>query len=123
MKKYFSILFTAVMIFGFAATAQAVPPKPAPLQPVGEQGLTDFTAEVNDPDSPGNRDRSSEDESAFQEPADEPEVINEDTSNPNIDSVAEVAMDSFPIIPLIFVVIISAGIAGLYYWYKTRKIR
>jgi hypothetical protein len=124
MIKYFSILFVALVFLGMTATAQAVPPKPPPLQPVGEQGLTDFTSEVNDPDSPGNLDRNDDNETVFQEPAGEPDDINGESSTSVIsDSSADATGISIIVTTLIVALVISGLLVGLYYWYKTRKTK
>lgn len=122
MKKYFLLLFAAALLFGLTVTAQAVPPKPPPLQPVGEQGLTDFTSEVNNPDSPGNADRN--DDNVFQEPAGEPEDIDSEAAAPEV-SVPSTDATGMSVIATTFLVALvgSALIATMYYWYKTRKTK
>src|SRR5687768_11984806 len=112
MKNTFSTLSVALFLaLGIVFLAQARPTQPPPLQPVGDQGLTDFTGEINNPDSPGNRDRDeSSGDAVFQEPADEPEVINEDSSSAASESSVTAEEDSFPVLGMIILIAALAAI-------------
>jgi hypothetical protein len=122
-NNFLTLLIVICASMSMATSVQARPQQPPPLQPVGEQGLTDFTDRINDPDSPGNAGlEESHVESVFQEPAEEPEVINEDTSV-NTDDNSNEGASSFPVAAVVSILIIIAAIAGGHYWYKTRKTK
>jgi hypothetical protein len=113
------LLATAVFVVTDVAYAQ----RGSTLQPANQPEIFDFTGQVNDPDSPGNVNPDSAEESAFQQPPGDPEEItNEDASSAQEPAVA-VVKNSFLTIILAFIVLLIAVVGAIYYWYKTRKTK
>lgn len=123
MKKIISILSISLAVLTLANFAQAVPPKPAPLQPANQPEIFDFTGQVNDPDSPGNNGvNPATGETAAEQDKEENFNGSGESGQTILDANSgNGEVDSFSIIAIVVVVLASASLAGAYYWYKTRK--